>query len=762
MSDQPSPLPLSEAETRAFRELGLTPGHWAALAPVPFLLRTEFRRPFPAEIDLLLKPLAAQVPSLSPEKPDEAPGFWSRCTHGMSAHTPLALLGWHLAHRVERNQREEYLASLDHTAHKLLRGAPGSPQVPVSYWIREAIEVSLGHAEFSLHLTPVRLPPPNGAVAEKLFDPAAPQGLEGDTGLRLIARGLANRTYLEREKLLGWLETWVGKCVPTVEQLPRKCVDQVRKLVEEIIGAAKAPAPHAVESFTPAEPAEPTEPTEKADMPASPPELVTPPKALPAASPLPPKRRTPEIQTPTDIKALSFDEAVARARETSVEQIQNWLDSHEKGKGFLFDDCRSDDSGEIAVVSEPELVPRALWVVGDVHADVLSLANIIAYAESMTAQVGEPAFVFLGDFVDRGRHDHETLLLLFGLVMRDPSRVCIIPGNHDIDLHWGPKAGRFGVTIQPAEYCERLNTLVDSEDPRAMEQVQLAKLTIEFWKTRPKAVFLPDGTMFSHGGFPHTDVHDSLHTRADLCSKKCLDDFLWARLSESMKKRPNRGNRGHEFGWKDFAQFCQVMTERVRIPVMRLIRGHDHVPERWRLPSEYAEHPVLTINAMGWRMDGEPEPADGPHPFPVVARHVPGELPIITRLRIPPAEVGRAFRKDHPRAILEVTPTESSTPVGEILPLVDAAPEPNPEPVEAPPDEVIALHLPREETPVKIEELSPAPPEALRPSETPPPAESVSDETNQFLDDYGGPAIEQQQPPPRTEQVRESDLGNDV
>ena len=116
-------------------------------------------------------------------------------------------------------------------------------------------------------------------------------------------------------------------------------------------------------------------------------------------------------------------------------------------------------------------MPSALWVIGDVHADLLTLANILAFAEAQATPEQPAHFLFLGDFVDRGIHDHETLLLLFGLMMAHPDRVCVVPGNHDIDLQFDEKADRFKVTIEPAEYCVSLNTAVaqsdsDSAEPR--------------------------------------------------------------------------------------------------------------------------------------------------------------------------------------------------------------------------------------------------------------------------------------------------------
>jgi hypothetical protein len=298
----------------------------------------------------------------------------------------------------------------------------------------------------------------------------------------------------------------------------------------------------------------------------------------------------------------------------------------------------------VAIVRNAKDVPPALWIIGDIHADLLTLANILEHAERVAAAGREaPAFVFLGDFVDRGLRDHDTLLLLLQLIHKNPNRVCVIPGNHDIDLQWDDKNNRFRVSIEPAEYCEQLNSIIRSNDTARQDQVELAKLLIGFWQSRPKAVILPDGTLLAHGGFPHTDMLGSLQTPADLARPNCLSDFLWARLAETARKRPNRGNRGHEFGWETFAQFCKVSGQIGLPQIKRFIRGHDHVPRRFQSYPDYDEHPVLTINAMGRRMDGETDTNEGPHPFPVVARYVANQLPVVIQLPLDPNEVDRAF-----------------------------------------------------------------------------------------------------------------------
>ncbi len=368
--------------------------------------------------------------------------------------------------------------------------------------------------------------------------------------------------------------------------------------------------------------------------------------ALPKPRVLPSKRAEspPAERGAEPFVAVSFDAALARAKAVSVAGVCAWVDSAPQ---LLFDDARDETSRAVAVVKPGATVPADLWIVGDLHADVLALANILALAGSRTPPDRKPHFLFLGDFVDRGVHDHELLLLLFRLMMDHPDRVCVVPGNHDVDLQFDESAGRFKVTIEPAEYCDLLNAALGRNTPEDRARVELAKAFIRFCAGRPRAVFLPDGTLFTHGGFPHTDAQKEIHTLADLCSSRCLDDFLWARIAETARvKRPNRGSRGHEFGWDTLLQFAKLAGERLGLPVRRLVRGHDHVPDRWQEYPEYAANgvPVLTLNAMGRTLEGDPPRRDGKkHPLPVVGRYREDQLPEVVVVPLDPTEVERSL-----------------------------------------------------------------------------------------------------------------------
>jgi len=610
---------LSPFEVRTFESLGLTPGHWAALAPVP-LLQPDLR-PVDKRDSLTLHTLRLLLGE-SDRLGQEAELFWARLGQQIAHRSDrgadpewllsLKLLAWHLVNDQSRTLREAYLEALERAVnHFTQEGEDRQRPLHVVALVRSHIECYLGINQFDPELTPAEL---------------------GSCNSPDLVHQLAGLPTRERE-LLFWQ---MSQATPFKDRLSAEEIDHLREKVEKLILAART------RSVTEHISVDISRSTDRNPMSVN---SVT--RHDPVKEPLPdsPASLTVEIAEP--FKMVTLAEAIKLAQSVSIAAVRDWLAMPESNRQLLFDDCRS-QCPAVAIVHNQNQVPGVLWVIGDLHADLLALANIIAHAERIgQAEDKPPAYLFLGDFLDRGHYDHETLLFLFGLILQNPSRVGVIAGNHDVDLQWNADRNRFQVSIEPAEYCERLNQILESGRHVHSDQVELARLLTVFWSSRPKAVILPDGTMFSHAGFPHTDIHPSLHQALDLGQSRCVSDFLWARISDRPRKRPNRANRGHEFGWNDFAEFCRLSGRLGVPPVRRLVRGHDHVPNRWAYLPEYAEYPVLTINAMARWMDGETMDLAKPHPLPVMARHRPGHLPAIIRLPLDPMEVELALAKSN-------------------------------------------------------------------------------------------------------------------
>jgi hypothetical protein len=312
-----------------------------------------------------------------------------------------------------------------------------------------------------------------------------------------------------------------------------------------------------------------------------------------------------------------------------VERMETLLD-RDGGPRLLFDADRADANDKAIPVDhlEPD-VP--LWFVGDIHGDLLALEAALELVR-ITAAPGGPAprLVFLGDFFDDGGYGLEVLLRVFELILDAPGSVCIIAGNHDEALEY--TGAGFTATVTPSDFSDFLNANL------AHEWITRAgKLAVRLFSAAPRALFLPDGLLVTHGGFPLVDLHADLRESGNWNDPRCLDDFTWTRAHpRARKKLPNRTSRGSQFGYEDFAAFCDLSAELGR-RVTHMVRGHDHVDERYEIYPAYAAHPVLTTVALSRRL---PREAFGPYErAPTIARWVSGALPQVHRLCIPAAVV---------------------------------------------------------------------------------------------------------------------------
>ena len=317
------------------------------------------------------------------------------------------------------------------------------------------------------------------------------------------------------------------------------------------------------------------------------------------------------------------------------------LFSNSGGPKMLFDEYRSSPTDQAILVSEVGEAP--LWIVGDLHGDLLTLEAAVTLARNHPHYGSEHArLIFLGDLFDDEGFGLEVLLRIFELIVADPAKICIIAGNHDEALaHDG---SWFTSSVSPSDFSEFLNR--HSEDGRI---TQAGKLAIRLFSNAPRALFFPDGLLVSHGGFPLADLHANLAETADWNSPSCLSDFVWARAHPTARKKlPNRFTRGGQFGHEDFAAFCSVASSLGRL-VTHMVRGHDHVEERYMFYPAYHAHPILTTVALARRLSRE---VAGPYErVPTIALYTKHAVPQVFRLKIP-SELVR-----------EIYPTPIETPI---------------------------------------------------------------------------------------------------
>jgi hypothetical protein len=337
----------------------------------------------------------------------------------------------------------------------------------------------------------------------------------------------------------------------------------------------------------------------------------------------------------------------ARIR-TTVEQLEALLDSEGDAR-MLFDDQRNDAFDRALRVTT--LSDEPLWFIGDIHGDLLALNAALALIanQSTREHVQLARIVLLGDLFDDGGYGLETLLQVFELILERPQSVCLLAGNHDEALVYN--GARFTATVSPSDFSDFLN------ENLAHEWIGRAgKLAVRIAAHVPRALFFPDGLLVVHGGFPLTDLHERLAETGDWNAPECLSDFVWTRAHpRARKKIPNRTSRGSQFGYEDFAAFCALSATLGR-PVTHMVRGHDHVEERYEVPPAYAQTPMLTTVALSRRLERE---LFGPFVrVPTIARWINGSLPQVYRLHIPEQYIRGCYSE----AIADDRPGDAAEP----------------------------------------------------------------------------------------------------
>lgn len=171
-----------------------------------------------------------------------------------------------------------------------------------------------------------------------------------------------------------------------------------------------------------------------------------------------------------------------------------------------------------------------LYAIGDVHgrADLLSilLTQINAELESYDGHVW---IVFLGDYIDRGRHSRDVVEGLSALKDTQNCSYCFLLGNHEqtmLDFLADAPASEHWLRYGGIETIESYGVAIESSDLNASS---LSRIRGELSKNLPKAHldFLKRLSLTFELGeyfFCHAGVRPNIPLKA-----QALDDLLWMR-----------------------------------------------------------------------------------------------------------------------------------------------------------------------------------------------------------------------------------------
>eukprot|EP00929_Paragymnodinium_shiwhaense_P071670 TRINITY_DN36418_c0_g2_i1.p2 TRINITY_DN36418_c0_g2~~TRINITY_DN36418_c0_g2_i1.p2 ORF type:complete len:322 (-),score=86.79 TRINITY_DN36418_c0_g2_i1:79-1044(-) len=162
----------------------------------------------------------------------------------------------------------------------------------------------------------------------------------------------------------------------------------------------------------------------------------------------------------------------------------------------------------------PEL-DAPMRIAGDIHGQYFDLLRLFHYGGNPS----ERNYLFLGDYVDRGKNSIECIVLLFAYKVKFPENFFLLRGNHE---------------------CENINRQYGFFDECKR------RFTVKLWKTfgdafnnMPVCACVADRILCMHGGLSpeltSLDQVRQLPRPCDIPDAGLLADLLWADPSEAVQ-----------------------------------------------------------------------------------------------------------------------------------------------------------------------------------------------------------------------------------
>lgn len=185
------------------------------------------------------------------------------------------------------------------------------------------------------------------------------------------------------------------------------------------------------------------------------------------------------------------------------------------------------------------ILQSPITICGDIHGqfyDLLELFNI-------GGEIPEIQYIFLGDYVDRGHHSVEVMLLLIALKARYPDRITLLRGNHESRM----------ITMQYGFY---------DECKLKFGTVNVWKQCVELFDYLPLAAVIDETIFCVHGGLsPEIKMIDEINDieRAiEVPREGLMSDLLWSDPDDVKGWIQSARGAGYIFGGDIVNKFCHA------------------------------------------------------------------------------------------------------------------------------------------------------------------------------------------------------------
>lgn len=209
-----------------------------------------------------------------------------------------------------------------------------------------------------------------------------------------------------------------------------------------------------------------------------------------------------------------------------------------------------------------------IFVFGDIHGQFNDL-NAWFKKTNIPSRHNKDKFLFLGDYVDRGKDDVEVIILLLVMKYMHPSKVFLLRGNHESCL-------------QNCHYGFKSNCIRHYKS----NGLKIWKKINEIFDCLPRSALINKKIFCIHGGLSPEFFKDDFKTLKNLKQYKkdkgfdrsgILTDLYWADPNE-MKMMWKKNPRGisYEFNLQTVNEFHKKFNTRKILRAHQMVDGVEH------------------------------------------------------------------------------------------------------------------------------------------------------------------------------------------
>jgi len=240
----------------------------------------------------------------------------------------------------------------------------------------------------------------------------------------------------------------------------------------------------------------------------------------------------------------------------SIDQLNELLD---EVSGYFKENIGSFfDEHDGIIRFEPKY--KYAYIFGDIHGDLDTLVKFLKMIK-FNETIKDSILIFLGDYIDRGYNQVETVTLVFYLIRFYPDKVILLRGNHE-PPEWLPP--------YPHDFPNILYSYFRGEAKKIYRRF------IKVFNLMPHIAYYNNGLAFLHGGVPINEVDISRMGRK---YKDILTQILWNDPIDGEGVQPSYRGVGYLYGTNITKKFLEYNN------LMGIIRGHEPV-DGYRISQE--------------------------------------------------------------------------------------------------------------------------------------------------------------------------------